>query len=220
MLVMDDLPLREKLVATVRRRIGEIAPPYREALLAVDRAAFARREDVRRAWIDEPLPLDTPHGRGVATVSAPHIYVIAFEALGLGRGDQLLEMGSGSGYGAALAAHVVGTSGTVTTVEADPHLARIALQTTARIRNVQVLHDDGLRRPDLVARAQKTWLTFSVNEPPQTLLDAVTEGSVLLAPVAVGDEQHFLRFTRRAGEIVRDDLGVVRFVHARALIEE
>lgn len=209
---------RERLVHAVAERIGPIASPYRDALLTVDRARFVRREDLASAWIDEPLPLDTPHGRGVATISAPHMYVLGFDALGLAPGDRLLELGSGSGYGAALAAHVVGPDGFITTVETDPHLARIALATTAQIPNVAVLHDDGLRRGDLLDTHMKCWLTFSVGELPSSFASHIREGFVVVAPVGAPHDQRLMRYSRRAGELLVEDLGAVRFVAARPLI--
>lgn len=206
------------LIDVIEDRIGPMAPQYRDALLNVDRSLFVRREDLARAWVDEPLPLDTPHGRGVATVSAPHMYVLGFDALQLTRGDRLLELGSGSGYGAALAAHVVGPEGSVTTVEVDPHLARIALQTTARIPNVRVLHDDGLRRSDLLATHNKAWLTFAVESLPDGFVEGIPDGGVLVAPVGPSHDQRLLRYTRRGNEVSVEDLGAVRFVAARPLI--
>jgi len=216
----DDRRLRGALVATVAERIGGVAPRFRDALLSVDRARFVRAVDLASAWIDEPLPLDTPYGNQVATVSAPHAYVLGFDALDLSTGDRLLELGSGSGYGAALASHVVGTSGRVTTVEVDPYLARIALRLTADLPNVFPLHDDGLQRPDLIAQHDKCWLTFSVEAVPPSLLAAMREGSVLVAPVGSTLEQRLARYVRRNGKIEADDLGAVRFVRARARIDE
>jgi protein-L-isoaspartate(D-aspartate) O-methyltransferase len=216
----DEARRRDELVKVVESRIGPIAARFREALLAVNRADFVRPSDRSRAWVDEPLPLETPHGHAVATVSAPHAYVLGFDALDLGRGDHLLELGSGSGYGAALAAHVVGPTGKVTSVEVDPHLARLATLNTARIPNVHTLHADGLSRPDLVASHRKCWLTFSVDVLPTLLLDAIAEGGVLVAPVGLeGWDQRLLRYRRRSGILELDDLGAVRFVRARSLIE-
>jgi len=207
-----------RLIHVIEDRIGPMAPAYRDALLEVDRSRFVRREDVSRAWTDEPLPLDTPHGRNVATVSAPHMYVLGFEALTLSRGDRLLEFGSGSGYGAALAAHVVGPEGLVTTVEVDPHLARIALRTTAHIPNVRVLHDDGLRRADLLVTHNKAWLTFAVESLPSAFPEALPDGGVLVAPVGPTHDQRLFRYVRRGDDIAVEDLGAVRFVTARPLI--
>lgn len=216
-----DVAARRALVATVEARIGPVEPLYRDALLAVDRASFVRPRDVASAWRDEPLPLDTPHGDHVATISAPHIYVLAFDALRLGPGDRLLELGSGSGYGAALAAHVVsagGARGRVTTVEADPHLARLALRCTALLPNVRVLHADGLRCRELVAEHDKTWLTFAVDEVPSPVLDAIPDRGIMVAPVGPPQDQRFLRWERTGGALERVDLGGVRFVQARSLV--
>ena len=215
----DEARRRDELIATVEGRIGAIKPRFREALRAVDRAGFVRSADRGRAWVDEPLPLETPHGREVATVSAPHAYVLGFDALDLQTGDRLLELGSGSGYGAALAAHVVGPSGLVTSVEVDPHLARLATFNTARIPNIRTLHADGLTRPDLVAQHAKCWLTFSVDVVPDALVEAIPDGGVLVAPVGPeGWDQRLLRYRRKGSLVELDDLGAVRFVKARPLI--
>jgi len=211
---------RMTLVATIERRIGPIAPRHREALLAVDRSDFVRPIDIGRAWMDEPLLLDTPYGTGVATISAPHMYALGFAALDLGAGDRLLELGSGSGYGAALAANVVGPSGFVTSVEVDPHLARLALRSTAMLPNVRVLHADGLARADLLADHPKCWLTFSIGELPRAFLDGLVEGGIVVAPIGPADDQRLLRFQRRGSDVIAEDLGAVRFVGARALISD
>ncbi len=204
------------LLASVERHIGPVATPYRAALLAVDRTRFVRIVDRDRAYVDEPLPLDTPAGPHLATVSAPHVYALAFAALALSRGDDWLELGSGSGYGASLASEVVGPTGHVTSIEVDPLLAQISQENTIDRTNVAILVGDGLTRPDLVARHRKTWLTFAVREVPGALLAAIPEGGALLAPVGPPSvEQRFVRHVRRDGRIVAEDLGAVRFVAAR-----
>lgn len=215
-----DVEKARALVEEVERRIGPIDPRHRAALLAVDRSEFVRPLDRARAWVDEPEVLDTPYGAGVATISAPHMYALGFAALDLGDGDRLLELGSGSGYGAALAAYVVGPAGFVTTVEVDPHLARLTLRNTALLPNVRVVHDDGLGRADLLARHSKCWLTFSIEEPPRSFLESLPEGGVLVAPVGPPHDQRLLRWIRRGSETSHQDLGAVRFVGARALIED
>ena len=218
---MDERARRFALIDAVQARIGAAPARLRDALLAVDRARFVREVDRERAWIDEPLPLDTPHGEHVATISAPHVYVLGFDALGLQPGARLLELGSGSGYGAALAAHVVGPHGFVTTVEADPHLARNSVRNLAGLANVAVVHDDGLRRGDLLAQHDRAWLTFSVAELPAEFLRALPDGGVLVAPVGlVTADQRFVRWVRRGPELLQDDLGAVRFVPARPRIDD
>jgi protein-L-isoaspartate(D-aspartate) O-methyltransferase len=213
-------PRRLAMVARIEERVGPVRRPYRDALLGVDRAHYVRSADLAVAWIDEPLPLDTPHGHAVATISAPHVYVLAFEALELSRGDRFLELGSGSGYGAALAAYVVGPDGFVTTVDVDPVLVQLTARLDAHLPNVRAIHDDGLLREDLVATHDKTWLTFGVEEVPLPLLRAIHDGAVLVAPVGPSDmDQRLLRYRRVHGRLIEDDLGAVRFVRARGRIQ-
>ena len=74
---------------------------YAEALLAVPRERFVIPEEIASsADGPTPSPLDA---EGLATVSAPHAYLLTYGLLGLDEGDHLLELGSGTGYGAALA---------------------------------------------------------------------------------------------------------------------
>ena len=209
---------RDAMLARIGERIGPVRAAYRDALLQVDRARYVRAVDRAAAWVDEPLPLDTPHGSAVATISAPHVYALGFDALDLVAGDRLLELGSGSGYGAALAAHVVGPQGLVTTVEVDPSFVALTARLDAALPNVRVVHDDGLQRPDLVAAHDKCWLTFSVDALPEALTAAIPEGGVLVAPVGPGVDQRFVRVRRRDGRLHVDDLGAVRFVRARPRI--
>lgn len=209
-----------QLVERVEQHIGPIAADYRAALLEVDRAEFVDDALRSQAYLDAPIPLSTPYGQHAATVSAPHMYVLGFSALKLGAGDRLLELGSGSGYGAALASHVVGPRGFVTTVEVDPHLAGRAFDITARLGNVDVVHGDGLAAGGLLATHNKCWLTFAVDEVPTNLIEHLKEDAILVAPVGPPEAQHLMRYERRKGYVVADDLGLVLFVGARALITD
>jgi protein-L-isoaspartate(D-aspartate) O-methyltransferase len=211
---------RASMVAEIECHLGPVPDEYRRALLAVDRARFVRPQDVERAYRDTPLALDTPFGDYVATISAPHMYVLQFEALALGEGDSFLELGTGSGYGAALAAAVVGPGGRVTSVEVDPHLVALARSLDGDLPNVSLVHDDGLVRADLAATHEKIALTFATDEPPYALLAAMRPGAVLVAPVgAYAEAQRLLRWRNTEAGQELDDLGPVRFVTARPRID-
>src|SRR3989449_2432065 len=80
----------------------------RDAFLAVPREAFVRPEDANDAYADVPLPI----GRG-QTISAPSMIAIMLEEARLAPGDRVLEIGTGSGYHAALVAHIVGPQNVV-----------------------------------------------------------------------------------------------------------
>jgi protein-L-isoaspartate(D-aspartate) O-methyltransferase len=100
------------------------------------------------------------------------MYMLAFRLLELDAGHRYLELGTGTGYGAALAAHVVGRTGHVTTVDVDAGLIADAPARAAAGSGIEFLHDDGMLRADLIASHDRCWVTFSISEVPQALLDA------------------------------------------------
>lgn len=91
------------------------SPRLKAAMLKVPREEFIPPPYRDYAYLEVPLPLP-----GEATISCPHSYPLFYEALELGPGHRFLEVGTGSGYGAALACEVVGPAGLVVTVEIDP----------------------------------------------------------------------------------------------------
>jgi len=235
-----------ELVKKLEATWPQLPPDLREAYLAVDRARFVRPCDRDLAAENWPLPLDTPLGRtlppfaeilarndgqvqrvmadaefaaAIATISAPLIYALGFRVLGLAAGHRLLELGSGSGYGAALASHVVGPTGHVTTLEIDPHLVELTRANLGGTANVTVLEGDGLARPDLVAGHDHVWLTFSTAQVPRALADALPEGGVLLAPIGPPPPaaQRWKRIERKAGAFLETEAPFpVMFIRSRS----
>src|SRR5215510_13098886 len=134
-----DREAAETLAGTIEATLGPLEPALRAALLEVDREPFVRDVDRALAWHNVALPLDTAqaqparpvpdlvreHGSWLgaalqpefaasgSTISQPLMYMLAF---------RFLELGTGTGYGAALAARVVGSSGRVTSVDVDAGL--------------------------------------------------------------------------------------------------
>ena len=208
---------REQLVAKVARELGgNIDPAHLRALLEVPRELFVRKEDTARSAEDVALPLDEV---GLATISAPHAYLLSFRLLGLAAGDHLVELGSGSGYGAALAAHIVGESGSVATFEIDPLLVTWATTLLGRERNVTVIEQDAVASAHLWGEAKKIVCTFAVDAIPQAWLDAIPEGGALVAPVGPsGRDQRLVRVTREGGQLSTHDHCAVRYVRNRSTL--
>jgi protein-L-isoaspartate(D-aspartate) O-methyltransferase len=205
---------RKELVRKLQRDLGRIDPRYEAALLEVSREDFVRPEDRQRANEDVPLPLDD---EGTSTISAPHAYVLSFDLVGLGPGDRVLELGSGTGYGAALAAHVVGLAGHVTTVEIDPTLAAKTRENVAEISNVTAITGDAMS----VAwdSPNKVLCTFSVERIASEWIDRLAEGAVLVAPVGPPQgTQRLVRLERKNGQIVETSHTAVRYVANRSVL--
>ncbi len=207
---------RLRLVESVAKQLGPFPEAHLRALLEVPRERFVRDEDIERSADDVPLPLDAD---GLATISAPHAYLLSFRLLALTSGDRLVELGTGSGYGAALAAFIVGREGRVTSFEIDPALAAWSRQVLAGAgeRNVTVIEGDAVESAAQWRDAKKVVVTFAVRDLPGVWLDALPEGGMLVAPVGPRDrDQRLVLATKRRGRVVQTDHGAVRYVKNRS----
>jgi protein-L-isoaspartate(D-aspartate) O-methyltransferase len=216
---------REALVWNVAQRFGPFDRRYLDALFYVPRERFVLPEDIELSAEDVPVPLDT-HGN--ATVSAPHAYLLTFRLLGLEEGDHLLELGTGTGYGSALARYIVGPVGHVTTVEIDPILHARAARLLGADRygeaeGVTLLKGDGRALASEIlserTRPTKIAVTYAMTDPPGEIERLLPEGGCLVAPVGPTDGQALMRSERRGGVLSRAAHGAVRYVLERRPIE-
>jgi protein-L-isoaspartate(D-aspartate) O-methyltransferase len=205
---------RLKLVDSVNRQLGPFPEAHLRALLEVPRERFVREEDIDRSAEDIPLPLDT---EGLATVSAPHAYLLSYRLIELGVGSELVELGTGSGYGAALAAAIVGPTGRVVTFEIDPRLFAWASRTLESEPNVTVFQGDAMDSAGAWIGMKKVVVTFAVDDLPAPWLDALPEGGMLVAPVGTRErDQRLVLATKRRGKVAQTDHGAVRYVKNRS----
>lgn len=202
----------------IDRSLGPFNPRHLEALVHVRRERFVPPAPMSRCEEDAPLPLDTS---GLATMSAPHAYLLSFRLLELALGDSLVELGSGSGYGAALAAAIVGPTGRILTIEIDPSLADRSRELLSDLPNVTVLEGDAISSAGSWGDARKIVCTFAVREIPKAWLSAIPEGGRLVAPVGRFDsDQRLLRFARAGGELLATDHDAVRYVGNRSTLAD
>lgn len=200
---------RRTLAAKLQKTHGA-SQPLREAIVAVPREQFVSADYLPWAGLDNSLPLLADHS---ATLSAPHAYVINYTLLDLGLGDRLLELGTGTGYGAALAAQVVGQTGQVRTVEAEPRLAAAARQRLAGFSQVEVICAQG-DFAQLAAGFGKVLFAFALAEPPRELLATLPVGSAVVAPLGPG-EQELTRWVHQPQGWQVSTHGPVRYVADR-----
>ena len=203
---------RLPLVESLARRLGPFDERHLRAILEVPRERFVRPEDVGQSAADTPLPLDST---GLATISAPHAYLLSFRLLGLAAGDTLVELGTGSGYGAALGAFIVGPSGHVVTFEIDPELAARARETLAGEPNVTCVEGDAVTNWAPWRGAGRVVVTFAIDAWPSSWLDALPEGGRMVAPLG-DDDQRLVLAERRGGKVLETDHGAVRYVRNRS----
>ncbi|MGH7296134.1 MAG: protein-L-isoaspartate O-methyltransferase family protein [Polyangiaceae bacterium] len=160
------------------------------------------------------MPLDDA---GLATISAPHAYLLSFRLLELALGDALVELGSGSGYGAALAAWITGPEGRVVTFEIDAALSAWARGTLADQPTVTVHHGDAMISAPRWGDARKVVATFAVASLPAPWVDALPEHGRLVAPVGAREgDQRLVLVRREGGRVIETDHGAVRYVKNRS----
>lgn len=179
-----------------------------EAMRATPRHLYMPPEVRSEAYEDRPVPI----GYG-QTISQPYIVAFMTDALEVERGHRVLEIGTGSGYQAAVLARLAGE---VYSVEIVPELARRAAETLALQghRNVQVREGDGYRGWPEKAPFDRIMLTAAPPEIPQALIDQLKPGGRLVAPVGeMGMNQELILLTKSAsGAVTRRSILPVRFV--------
>lgn len=157
------------------------------------------------AYIDGPLPIGYSQ-----TISQPSLVASMTEALALKKTDKVLEIGTGSGYQAAILAELVDK---VLTIEIVEPLAREAAQTLAELgyKNVRVRAGDGYKGWPEEAPFNAIIVTAAPEQVPQPLLDQLAVGGRLILPVG-RDIQTLDLYHRTAEGYQRKTLTFVRFV--------
>jgi protein-L-isoaspartate(D-aspartate) O-methyltransferase len=189
-------------------RRGIRDPLLLQAFRDVRREDFVPPEMKEFAYDDRPLPIGEDQ-----TISQPYIVALMTQALGLRGGERVLEIGTGSGYAAAIAGRLAGE---VFTVERLDSLARSARERLERLEyhNVHVRSGDGTLGWPERAPFDAVVVTAGGPQPPRALLSQLAIGGRLVIPVGarVGI-QRLVRLTRETEDEYREeDLGGVRFV--------
>mgnify|MGYP001828081782 CR=1 FL=1 len=183
-------------------------PAVIEAIRSVPRHEFVPEEYLSQAYANHPLPIG--HGQ---TISQPFIVALMTEAAELGPDDVVLEVGTGSGYQAAVLAELVNH---VYTMEIIGALAERASSDYERLGygNITVTHGDGYFGWEEHAPFDAIVVTAAPDHVPQPLVQQLKIGGNLIIPVGpVGGVQTLWRINRLSETEVRtENLGAVRFV--------
>jgi len=183
------------------------------ALLKVRREEFIPREYRDYAYDEVPLPLPGEQ----ATISCPHSYPLFYEPLGLERGHRFLEVGTGSGYGAAVAREVVGHEGLVVSIEIDPltyEFARHNLQHMGYADVLLVLGDGALGYPP-AAPYDRVAFTAACPDFPAPVIAQLKPAGRAIAPLVEDDRQILTLLTKEPGGVRREKLCPVLYVALR-----
>ncbi|MEX1026824.1 MAG: protein-L-isoaspartate(D-aspartate) O-methyltransferase [Candidatus Paceibacterota bacterium] len=198
---------RAQLIERELRMLGIRDEAVMQAMRSVPREEFVSEEMREFAYRNAPLPI----GSG-QTISQPLIVAYMTEALELAPQDRVLEIGTGSGYAAAVLSRIAKE---VFTIERHQELAETARERLARLgyENVHVLHADGTRGwPE---KAPFDGIVVAAGGPgvPSALLEQLAPGGRLVIPIGEQREsQQLIRVVRRGEKLDYEELGAVRFV--------
>lgn len=185
----------------------------KEAILRVPRENFIPPCYRDYAYLEVPLPLPGEE----ATISCPHSYPLFYEHMGLGQGHRFLEVGLGSGYGAAIAREVVGPEGLVVSIEIDTltyEFAKKNLHEAGYDDVVLVKGDGGLGYPKM-APYDRICITAACVEIPSPLIEQLKEGGRLVAPLKEYGVQNLVMLEKIEGGLKRKTIAEVLYMALR-----
>jgi protein-L-isoaspartate(D-aspartate) O-methyltransferase len=196
---------RQQMVDVQIKERGVTHPGVLDAMRRVPRHRFVPDALDGRAYDDTPLPI----GEG-QTISQPYIVAYMTEALEPKATDRVLEIGTGSGYQAAILAELVKEVYTIELVPALAERARVVL-TALGYKNIRARTGDGYRGWPEAAPFDKIIVTAAPDEVPPVLVDQLAVNGIMVVPVGRGDQMMTI-LRKTPGGVVRRETIPVRFV--------
>ncbi len=205
---------RKKMVETAVVEAGVANKRVIEAMLQTPRHEFVARQWRKQAYEDMSLPIGDQQ-----TISSPFIVAFMTEALDPQPTDRVLEIGTGSGYQAAVLSPLVRDVYTIEIVEPLGRTAQITLE-KLRYTNVHVKIGDGFKGWSEHAPFDKIIVTCSPENVPQPLIDQLKEGGRLVIPVGERYQQTLYVMRKRDGKLEQEALRPTLFVPMTGAAEE
>jgi protein-L-isoaspartate(D-aspartate) O-methyltransferase len=177
--------LRDHMADQLKRE-GLLSDPAIEAAFrSVPRHVFAPHAPMWVAYTDQALPLKREGKQWLSSISQPAMIAMMLGQLALHAGDNVLEIGAGAGYNAALMAHIVGEAGHVVTIDIDDDLVRFARSRLARagVTNVDVICADGALGDETRAPYDRIILTVGSNDIAPAWRAQLKTGGRLVLPI-------------------------------------
>lgn len=187
-----------------------------KAMSKVKRELFMPEKYKEQAYVHRNQAFPIPPYTSRQTISAPGTYPMFYEPLKLRRGDRFLEIGTGSGYGAALAREIVAREGKVITIERNEVTYKFGKQNLqkAGYQDILVIHGDGTKGYPPEAPYQKICVTASFTKVPEPLKNQLAKLGRLIMPIGptwLGQELTLLKKSRE-GRFTRESKGAVTYV--------
>lgn len=192
------------------------------AFRAVPRHLFLPDVALERVYSDQAIPTKFENGRPISSSSQPAIMAIMLEQLDLQPGQRVLEIGAGTGFNAALMAHLVGEQGQVTTVDLDEDTAAAARQNLAAagFERVNVICGDGMAGYTANAPYDRIILTVGGWDIAPDWLEQLKPDGRILLPLSINGPQLSVAFERRNNHLTSASIKPCGFMRLRGDLAE
>lgn len=195
--------LRNEMVDRIRAD-GHATAPVEQAMRVVPRHRFVPRATVQDAYADiAVITKRDPAGAALSCASVPAIVAMMLDQLDVRPGQRILEIGAGTGYNAALLAHLTGPSGEVTTIDIDPEVtaqARQALDATG-YQHVRVLTADGALGDPRHGPYDRIIVTVGAWDLPPAWREQLVDRGRLVVPLRWRSQTRSVPFTRHGDRL-------------------
>lgn len=197
---------RHNMVAQQLEERGIHDPRVLEAMEWVPRHEFVPQKALHLAYSDQALPIGYEQ-----TISQPYTVAFMCQEARVAAGDRVLEIGTGSGYGAAVLSLLAGEVHTIERIEV---LYEAAQERLARLgyNNVHCHLDDGTLGLPRSAPFDAIMVAAGTEKLPEAFCEELADGGRLIIPIGPLAHQQMIRLTRQGDRFVRDDLGTFGFV--------
>ncbi|MGB5864105.1 MAG: protein-L-isoaspartate(D-aspartate) O-methyltransferase [Sulfitobacter sp.] len=204
---MDALSQRKMQFLYALRSKGVTDKLVLSAMEAVDRGPFIRGLFAERAYEDMPLPIACGQ-----TISQPSVVGLMTQALEITPRDKVLEIGTGSGYQAAILSKLARRVYTIDRHRRLVQEARVVFD-ALDLTNITAITGDGSHGLPEQAPFDRILVTAAAEDPPGPLLAQLKEGGIMVLPVGQSDAvQHLIRVRKTADGLEYDEMRAVRFV--------
>ncbi|MEM4071839.1 MAG: protein-L-isoaspartate O-methyltransferase [Candidatus Micrarchaeaceae archaeon] len=188
---------------------GDADDKIADAMLKFDRRDFLPESQKEYAYVDEPLPI----GEG-QTTSAPSIMAFMLKSLELRKGIKVLEVGTGIGYQTALLSRLVGSGGSVISMEISKSIFDLASQNIKahKIRNVRLVNANALEAYGLYAPYDRIIFSAAIKKLDKDIAMSLVDSGIMVAPIGDFFGQYLYKITRAGRDLKAEALLPVAFV--------
>lgn len=199
------IELRARMVHELQRQHRLSDPRVAAAMRAVPRHVFVPHVEAATAYSDQAIPTHWLNGLPTSSASQPAIVAAMLELLDPLQGASILEIGSGTGYNAALLAELVGPSGRVVSVEIQPEVASEAAAhlVAVGLENVEVVCADGFEGHAARRPYDRIIVTAGASDLAPAWVDQLARGGRLVLPLSIRGVQQCVAF-------IKEDEGSLR----------